>query len=82
WEYLAFLQTHFSITRIASAKYATVGLWGGKSKDTLLIPAFTNLHERASKLSGFCSNEWKRRVIDRWLREQGVKKSRNWIGFS
>jgi hypothetical protein len=65
----------------AKAKYGTVDLF---SKDTLLIPAYTNLSGETSKLSGFCSDKWKVRVIGRWLREQGVIHSQamQWLGFS
>lgn len=82
WEYIEFLQTKVPVEIVKAADYATVGLWGGKDKTTLLIPAFTDINGQPSKLSGFCSNEWKRRTIDRWLKEQGVGKFRKWIGFS
>jgi hypothetical protein len=47
-----------------------------------LIPAFSDFHGNAAKLAGYCSNEWKTRVIDRWLKRQGVKEYRRWLGFS
>lgn len=51
---------------------------------SLLIPAFSNQSGNASKLPAFCSNEWKQRVCNRWLKEQGLNRSdfRKWIGFS
>lgn len=84
WQTMATLKRNgLDVTRVRASDYATVELWGGKDKTTLLIPAFSSLGRNGpSKLSGYCSNEWKRRVIDRWLREQGVTKFRNWLGFS
>jgi hypothetical protein len=52
---------------------------------SLLIPAFSNQTGNPSKLSNFCTNEWKVRPIERWLkRVHGVKKGSwvKWIGFS
>jgi hypothetical protein len=82
WEFMEFLITKVPVEIVKASDYATVGLWGGKDKQTLLIPAFTDLHGQPAKLGGFCSNEWKRRPIDRWLRGRGVKEFRRWIGFS
>lgn len=51
----------------------------------LLIPAFSNLNGNPSKLSSFCSNEWKVRCVDRWIKaETGKTRSqyKKWIGFS
>lgn len=51
----------------------------------LLIPAFSNLNGNPSKLSNFCSNEWKGRCVDRWIKaETGKTRSqyKKWIGFS
>jgi len=51
----------------------------------LLIPAFSNMTGEASKLSSFCSNEWKGRCVDRWIKATiGKTRSeyRKWIGFS
>lgn len=47
----------------------------------VLIPAFT----LTGKLNGFCSGEWKRDRIMRWMRAQGFGPKRpvlNWIGYS
>src|SRR6266516_1393381 len=43
-----------------------------------LIPAWTI----SGRLSTFCSGEWKARVIERWLRTNGVGSATNWIGFT
>lgn len=68
---------------VATAKdYATVDLYGGSDEDTLLIPAFTTQTGEVGKLPTYCSNEWKRRVIERWARKQGFDGGAFWIGFS
>lgn len=43
-----------------------------------LIPAFT----RSGKLPTFCSNEWKKRVVERYLRGRGVEAADLWLGIS
>lgn len=86
WTYLQqFVQPNFPmpIHRVSKDKYATVDLYSGKEGDTLIIPAFTNINGGVSKLETFCSNEWKSRVCDRWLkRTMGIKEWVSWIGFS
>lgn len=52
---------------------------------SILIPAFSDQNGTASKLPAFCSNEWKQRVINRFLKSKfGLdrKDYRKWIGFS
>jgi len=52
---------------------------------SLLIPAFSNQTGEASKLSSFCSDKWKVRVCNRYLKKvHGLDRSeyRKWIGFS
>lgn len=71
------------IVRIPKEVYATVDLWGGADGETLLIPAYTTENGKVGKLSNFCTNEWKTRIVDRWLAEQGVVSNvRKWLGFS
>ncbi len=45
-----------------------------------LMPAYT----AEGRLSAFCSGEWKRDVIERWIRQAigGRKKAISWIGYS
>ncbi len=62
----------------AGHELAKVDMYGGKDKDTLLIPAF---HE-TGKLSTFCSSEWKMYVIRRFIRAKGIKQCINWLGIS
>lgn len=63
---------------IASHDLATVDVYG-KNGD-LLVPVFT----KTGKLSTYCSNEWKARVVQRYARTVlGIKgEIVNWIGFS
>ena len=54
---------------VPKSEFATVDLYG-KNGD-LLLPVYT---ADGGKLGGFCSNEWKRRVIMRWCRAQASEK--------
>lgn len=72
-------------TAVPRARYATHEFWGGREGRTLLLPAFSNMSGQASKLSEYCSGEWKRDVMLRWAAEQGDWKARgvdNWVGIS
>jgi prepilin signal peptidase PulO-like enzyme (type II secretory pathway) len=63
----------------ASHNLATVDLYG--LNGDLLIPAFT----ATGKLPTFCSQEWKARVVQRYLRQSGVGADvtvTSWIGFA
>lgn len=75
-----------TIHRVPKSRYATVDLFGGKNGDSLLLPVFTNQSAgEPGKMPGFCSNEWKVRVLERFLREEhGIPTAdqRRWIGFS
>lgn len=72
-----------TLHRVKKSKYATVDLYGGKDGNSLLIPAFTTQGEDIGKLPGFCSNEWKLRVVQRWAnKEHGVKAATLWMGIS
>jgi hypothetical protein len=70
------------VHRVAAKDFATVGLYGGKGGDTLLIPAFTDQSGDIGKLPGYCSNEWKQRVVRRWATERGVESADMWLGIS
>lgn len=74
---------------IAPHSLSTVDLWrqkndDGESKPMLLIPAFTTLTKsgEVAKLPTYCSNEWKRRVVMRWLKSQSVERAEMWLGIS
>jgi hypothetical protein len=81
WEYLEqhvqpMLNEHGLTVEVASHELATVDLHG-KNGD-LLLPVFT----QTGKLQTYCSNEWKRRVVDRHLRKAGITGGILWIGFA
>lgn len=61
---------------IAGHELATVDLYAHNGDP--LLPLFT----ATGKWRGFCSGEWKRRVVERYLRKNGIKKARSWIGIS
>ncbi len=85
WDYLRDVvqpALPFKIHVISKQDFATVDLWGGKDGDTLLIPAYTNESGEIGKLTTFCSNEWKVRVVERWLAKRAVHSWQKWIGFS
>src|SRR5579872_5369821 len=66
---------------LASHKLSKVDLYKGKNgKDTLLIPSYTE----QGKLSNFCSNEWKLRVVRRYIGGAKAKPHGviNWLGMS
>lgn len=71
-----------TVHRVKKSEYATVDLYGGKDKNTLLMPTFTTQSGETGKLSAYCSNEWKKRVIRRWARGRGVTAGTEWIGYS
>ena len=72
-------------TVVPRRRYATKDFWGGRDGRTLLLPAHSDLGGEASKLSEYCSGEWKRDVMLRWAAEQPEWKARgidNWVGIS
>ena len=86
WDYLRdyvnpmLRQTVGREIEIAGHALATVDLYSKSGK--LLIPAFT---APSGKLPTYCSTEWKRRVVRRWLRLKGHGPRRpidTWIGIS
>lgn len=71
-----------TIHRVKKTEWATVDIYAGNGD--LLLPAYTNESGEIGKLPTFCSNEWKKRVSERFLRSLGVptNEQRKWIGFS
>lgn len=81
WDYLAeivqpALECEGMRVKIAGHDLSTVDLYAHNGD--LLLPVYT----RTGKLPTFCSNEWKKRVVQRWLRLQGAEQCNVWIGFS
>lgn len=80
WEYLEnnikpYLAKHDLQVEVASHELATVDLYGHNGD--LLLPVYT----LTGKLRTYCSNEWKRRVVDRYLRSKGIIGGTRWLGF-
>lgn len=92
WEYLekvvapAFEAAEMKIYRIRASEYALPPRRGVFARSgQLMIPAYSNLGGKPSKLSAFCSGAWKVETVERWLSiEHGLTRSkyRKWIGFS
>jgi hypothetical protein len=79
----ALMSAGVEMARVPKSQFATVDLWGGRNKNTLLIPAFTTQGGDIGKLSSFCSGEWKRDVIRRWARRTlGLRRATMWLGIS
>jgi hypothetical protein len=66
-------------TAIVPHSFATVDLYSHKGD--ILMPVYTTANG-LGKLPTYCSTEWKRRPLLRWLRAQGVKEATLWLGFS
>lgn len=60
------------LVRVPKSTYATCDLWGGAGGDLFLPGGFFD----GGKAPMYCSNEWKSRVVDRWMRDQGVVSAR------
>jgi len=72
-------------TVIDRKQYATKDFWGGEDGKTILLPCYTDQSGQPSKLSEFCSGEWKTEVANRWSALQPGWKERGvdvWIGIS
>lgn len=81
WEYLEqhvkpFLSKHDLAVEIAPHSLATVDLYD--KHGLTLMPVYTP----TGKTRTYCSNEWKRRVVDRYLRGKGVLGGTRLIGFA
>lgn len=67
---------------IAPHSLSTVDVYPKSGSVKPLIPAFT---AEGAKLENYCSVEWKRRVVARWLRREGYGPKRpvtEWLGIS
>lgn len=70
------LAEHGLQVEVAPRSLAKVDLHSHKG--TLLIPVYTP----TGKLSAYCSGEWKRDVVERYLRLQQVDGGTTWLGFA
>lgn len=91
WNYLnAYIKPEIEnigipFTIIDRSQFATKDLFGGISGISPLMPVFSDQSGKLSKLSEFCSGEWKRDVVTRWAAGQSNWKCQgvdNWIGIS
>lgn len=87
WEYLGWVEENRPLPSgkrveiVRASEWATVDLLA-KNGD-LLMPVYTKNGE--GQLPNYCSNEWKKRVIQRYLRSLGYGPSqpvRIWLGIS
>jgi hypothetical protein len=76
WATCALMRERGFAVEVASHDLATVDLYA--TNGDLLIPAYS----RGGILPGYCSNEWKQRVVRRWLRQRGVTDCDLWLGIS
>lgn len=85
WQYYhstlkpALAEIGVDLKRIYKSDFATVDLY---RNDDLLIPAFTVKGDSVGKLPTYCSNEWKQRVVRRYLRSVGVQSCDLYLGIS
>jgi 3'-phosphoadenosine 5'-phosphosulfate sulfotransferase (PAPS reductase)/FAD synthetase len=70
------MREHGLEIEIAEHSLAKVDLYSHKG--SLLLPVFT----QTGKLPAFCSAEWKRDVVERYLRKQGITGGVNWLGLA
>jgi hypothetical protein len=84
WEYAESVLTPelakvgVTLQRVSKSEFATVDIYSHKG--TLLLPIYSSQGD--GKFTNYCSGEWKRDVILRWLRSQGVKECDTWVGIS
>ena len=81
WDYLRdviapYLAPVGVTVEIAPHTLATVDLYAHNGD--LLVPAYT----AKGRLPTFCSSEWKRDVVRRFLRQRGVESCDLWLGIS
>ncbi len=77
WDYMNnYILDMYPKIHVIPHEMARVDLF--EKKGYPLIPLFT----RTGKFPTYCSNEWKRNVIRRYLRSCGVEKCEMWFGMS
>jgi hypothetical protein len=81
WEYLhqhiqPLLAQHDMRVEIAPRELSTVDTHGHNGD--VLLPVYTE----TGKFPAYCSGEWKRNVVDRYLRAKGIKSGTRWLGLA
>lgn len=86
WKYMdeviqpALAAVNVELKRIPKSQFATVDLY---RNDDILIPAFTDQNGGIGKLPTYCSNEWKQRVMRRYVDSiSDAKEFDVWLGIS
>lgn len=70
------------MVRVRKSEFTDTDLYG-YDEDFLLIPAYYQHPDGTKGRSrGFCSGDWKRTVVRRWARAQGMVRGRMWLGIS
>ncbi len=69
------------IHRVKKSDYAKDDIY---IKDNILMPMFSTFYDRQGKRPGYCSDKWKKIVIERFCREQFSESNKfnMWIGIS
>lgn len=85
WDYLREVSAPLAerlgfVIHVAPHSLASVDLYS--KNGSLLIPAYTTANGKVGQMPGYCSVEWKRRVVRRYLRQQGVESATLWLGIS
>lgn len=87
WDYLhgvvgpALADFGLPVHVVRKSEFSRVDLTGTTGK--ILMPVFTRHSGELGRLPAFCSYEWKRRVVMRWLKKRmGVMRGRMWLGIS
>lgn len=71
------------LIRLDHEKWSTVDIYGGADgKRAPLMPMFTDRNGQVGQKNKYCSNEWKVRPVDRYIRSLGLESGERWIGFS
>lgn len=81
WDYLHNVITPYLAPLGLAVEIAPHSLSSGDlyaDNGDLRIPAYT----ADGKLPTFCSNEWKKRTVNRYLRQCGIKQCVMWLGYS
>lgn len=63
-------------------QWNTVDIYSGKDGDTVIMPMLTKQTGKPGMMPKFCSNEWKTRPLERFIKWRGFTHGHIWIGFS
>jgi hypothetical protein len=80
WEYLDTVMRPYLAQIGLTVEVAPHSLtkWDLYYKSGISLP----LYHATGKFQTYCSANWKRDVVGRWLRQHGVKRCQEWIGYS